>query len=67
MIQHGFVFFNEPNEGERGPTFYQADPVLISMRLRIGAILRVTEEEYGTEVTPFALLVFERTTIDLSF
>lgn len=50
LIHHALVHFTEPEEGVREPTFYQADPQSIMMRLRIGPIMRVTEEQYGKEV-----------------
>lgn len=51
LIHHALVHFTEPEEGVREPTFYQADAQSIMMRLRIGPIMRVTEEQYGKEVS----------------
>lgn len=50
LVHHGLVYFTEPDPGQRGPTYYQADADKITMRLRIGLILRVTQEQYGQEV-----------------
>jgi DNA-directed RNA polymerase III subunit RPC3 len=50
MIQHGLCYFSEAVEGKMEPTFFTADPIRITMRVRSGAIMRHVEERYGKEV-----------------
>ena len=50
LIHHGCVYFTDPVELRREPTYYQVDPIRVMMRLRIGSIMRVSEEQFGKEV-----------------
>ncbi|KAI8642004.1 hypothetical protein BD408DRAFT_191254 [Parasitella parasitica] len=52
LIQHGIVFFSETADVEKNEaTYYEADPGKIMMRLRMGRIMRITEEHYGKAVS----------------
>lgn len=53
LIQHGIVYFSEPTSDSvktDAPTFYEIDPEKILMRLRMGRIMRISEEHYGKPV-----------------
>lgn len=53
LIQHGVVYFSEPTADSTkadAPTFYEIDPKKILMRLRMGRIMRISEEHYGKPV-----------------
>lgn len=51
MIQHGIVFFKDGLDDDREPTYYEIDTYRILMRVRMGRIMRVTEEHYGKAVS----------------
>lgn len=53
LIQHGLCYFTETvqNLTAREPTFYQMDANKIMFRLRMGSILRLTEETFNKEVS----------------
>lgn len=54
LIQHGLVFFSEPTDDvkddRRDATYYEINTQRVMMRLRMGRIMRVTEEHYGKVV-----------------
>ncbi|KAI9251907.1 RNA polymerase III subunit RPC82 helix-turn-helix domain-containing protein [Phascolomyces articulosus] len=58
LIHHGIVYFTEPLEGQREPTYYQVEPVPVMMRLRIGSIMRVSEEQFGKEASTICKLLY---------
>jgi DNA-directed RNA polymerase III subunit RPC3 len=51
LIEHGIVYFSEPADDKKDPTYYEIDTQKIMMRLRMGRIMRVTEEHYGKAVS----------------
>lgn len=56
LIEHGIVYFSESTDDKKEPTFYEIDVNKILMRLRMGRIMRVTEEHYGKAVSLYYLL-----------
>ncbi|KAL9550250.1 hypothetical protein MBANPS3_004816 [Mucor bainieri] len=61
LIQHGVVYFSEPTADAvkaDGPTFYEIDPEKILMRLRMGRIMRISEEHYGKPGSAICKLLF---------
>jgi DNA-directed RNA polymerase III subunit RPC3 len=59
LIKHGIVYFSEPlddiRDDKRDATYYEIDTQKIMMRLRMGRIMRVTEEHYGKTVSSVQL------------
>lgn len=54
LIEHGIVYFSEPKEptdDKKESTYYEIDVNKILMRLRMGRLMRVTEEHYGKAVS----------------
>ncbi|CEP18482.1 hypothetical protein [Parasitella parasitica] len=59
LIQHGIVFFSETTDiSKTDATYYEAEPENIMMRLRMGRIMRITEEHYGKPGSAICRLLF---------
>jgi hypothetical protein len=56
LIQHGIVYFSEPTDDivvtdkQKDATYYEINIDKILIRLRMGRIMRITEEHYGKAV-----------------
>lgn len=51
LVQHSIAYFSEASETTKSDaTYYEVDPNKIIMRLRMGRIMRITEEHYGKPV-----------------
>jgi hypothetical protein len=50
FICHGLLYFTESIEERKDATVYELDQRNVLMRLRMGRILRITEEHYGKVV-----------------
>lgn len=58
LIEHGIVYFTEAPDEKREPTYYEIDHQKILMRLRMGRIMRVTEEHYGKAGSAICQLLY---------
>lgn len=57
LIQHGIVYFSEPTDDDpvaivrqKDTTYYEINVDKILIRLRMGRMMRITEEHYGKAV-----------------
>ncbi|RCI00747.1 RNA polymerase III subunit C82 [Rhizopus stolonifer] len=67
LIQHSLVYFSEPTEGKpRDATYYEVNTNQILMRLRMGRMMRVTEERYGKTGSAICQLLFLNGKVKLS-
>ncbi|GAN01008.1 RNA polymerase iii subunit rpc82 [Mucor ambiguus] len=69
LIQHGVVYFSESTTDSvkaDAPTFYEIDPEKILMRLRMGRIMRISEEHYGKPGSAICKLLFLYGRVQLS-
>lgn len=59
LIQHGLLYFTEPtDERQRDATYYEIDADKIIARLRMGRIMRISEEHYGKAVKYYLRITF---------
>lgn len=54
LIQHGIVYFSETTDDK---TYYEVDEDQILARLRMGRIMRLSEEHYGKAVSSILLFL----------
>ncbi|KAG1149230.1 hypothetical protein G6F37_004357 [Rhizopus arrhizus] len=58
FICHGLLYFTESTEERKDATVYELDQRNVLMRLRMGRILRITEEHYGKVGSSICQLLF---------
>ncbi|KAG0748742.1 hypothetical protein G6F57_002648 [Rhizopus arrhizus] len=58
FICHGLLYFTESIEERKDATVYELDQRNVLMRLRMGRILRITEEHYGKVGSSICQLLF---------